>query len=196
MLLFLALPAIFITDYLWFGMQMYASRWTAQGSVLLAPVAILIVVASYFIIDRRWTKENIGRTIIRSVVIFLAVTIGLAIEIPSGVTVGQRFRQKETLKRMRAIASVLDAERVRHGRYPDVDDVAALAGDLPRDDAWSHSFALHSRANSYVLISYGLDGLPDVRSPADYQAAPTTRFEDDIVLHDGHFVRFPEGLQP
>jgi len=194
-MLLLALPAILVTIYVWLAMQVYVSRWSADPFPL-ALIAIFITVAVYFVIDRRWATGNVGGAIGRSIIIFLLAAIGLAIEIPSGVTIGQRMRQKETLKRMRAIAAALDDQRTRLGHYPKIDRVNDLGANLPSEDAWSHAFALHSEPATYVLISYGLGGTADVRSPAEYQAGPTTRFEDDIVLRDNQFVRFPEGTQP
>ncbi|HLJ73028.1 MAG TPA: hypothetical protein VKU62_00485, partial [Thermoanaerobaculia bacterium] len=82
-----------------------------------------------------------------------------------------------------------------HHGYPAIDSVAELGANLPSEDGWSHRFALRSQANSYILMSYGSCGVPDVASPEKYSGGPTTAFDDDIVMRNGEFIRFPEGLQ-
>lgn len=116
----------------------------------------------------------------------------LAIDLPSALTIGQRARQKETIARMRSIVAALADDSQKHGAYPNADTVAAFNDRLPAEDGWGHSLQLHSRATEYVLTSYGLGGTADAQS----SGGPTTQPKDDIVVRNGLFVRYPEGLQP
>jgi len=43
----------------------------------------------------------------------------------------------------------------------------------------------------YTLISYGLDG----QASLPYQSGPTHSFVADIVVTDGMFMQYPEGVQ-
>lgn len=131
----------------------------------------------------------------RTIVIAVICALGLAVDLPSMLTIDQRLRQKETMQRMRTIAAALHTYAAAHHRYPAIDGVAALGAILPSEDGWSHRFALRSQADSYILVSYGSHGEPDVASPEKYPVGPTTAFDDDIVMRNGEFIRFPEGLQ-
>jgi len=194
LVLLLALPAIFATVWLTFAVIVRLPQDNAAFALLiLAP--LLLVTAIYFVIDRAFIKQSVGASIVRSLIILLVAFLGLAVEIPSELTIAQRMHQKETMQRMRTIAAALRAYASTHHGFPVTDNVAAAGANLPREDGWMHPFALRSRADSYFLMSYGSHGEPDVASPEKYPAGPTTRFEDDIVMRNGEFIRYPEGLQ-
>jgi hypothetical protein len=78
----------------------------------------------------------------------------------------------------------------------DVDGLRhALGAEIPELDGWCHRFTIRSEEEHYEIISLGKDGQADTSRSQDYVAGPTDRFEDDIVLRDGAFFRYPEGVR-
>ena len=81
-----------------------------------------------------------------------------------------RAKQVGTCADLQAYCSLLDRYRVRHGNYPTQLLVAVQeAGYKPEvetylaqcKDRWGYSIHYESRGSSYVLVSFGRDGLPD-----------------------------------
>ena len=62
---------------------------------------------------------------------------------------------------------------------------------LPLLDAWSTPILYSAEGTFYTIQSYGADSI--LQNPLVF--GPTTRFEADIVLSNGMFVQWPEGLQ-
>jgi hypothetical protein len=62
---------------------------------------------------------------------------------------------------------------------------------LPTADAWHTPLLYESEGLDYTLRSLGSDGV----AQSSLTPGPTTRLADDIVMADGIFVQWPEGIQ-
>ncbi len=123
-----------------------------------------------------------------SLVAFAAVTLYLGL-----FGTWDRSRQARTMADMRSIAFAFEEIRQRDGRYPDARDIrtvlAATDARLPAADAWGNDYLVVSLASGFGLRSLGRDGRYD-----GGRDGPTTSYDDDIVLRNGEFVRYPEGM--
>ena len=115
-------------------------------------------------------------------------------------------RQKETAGRMREMSQALEEYQEVWGGFPvppaGVVDVKFLSlflvpkfrDTIPMTDAWKNPIRYCSDGDTYLLISFGTDGKPDI----DYVRAPVESgvFFDlihDLVMQDHRFIRFPKG---
>jgi len=117
----------------------------------------------------------------RRVVAVAHVSIAAALWVIVGVNVYLfllRGRQVRTYADMRTIVNYLDQYSGSHGRFP-----TQLSLALPSDlrsyfgaDAWGHPYFYEAHTDSFVLVSFGRDGKPDVTDYWSYrQTAPTYR---------------------
>lgn len=111
---------------------------------------------------------------------------------------------RDALQQMRQVQSyaVLQTMRDVVERIPpDARSSDALRGALQNvahgRDAWGNLvqvFVKKTGKVSYVLVSYGADGLSNVRRTAEYFAMESTDIRDDvrkdIVVRDGELVTF------
>ena len=185
------IPAILLSWALFIAVGTLLSRLCLEQSPLairaLKAIPFLLPPVLYFLIDR---------AVLRTFLMLVAVTIPLAIAIPSTEGATQRSKQKETVRRMRAIMMALDANATRTNRFPDANDIASLQRQLgvaiPLTDSWCHPFVVTSNARGYQIASLGMDGKRDTEP---YVSGTTYKLEDDIVAKDGIFVRMPEGIR-
>ena len=186
---FLLIPAVLLSWGLFIAVGMTLSRVCLEESPLaiaaLQAVPFLLPPALFFLIDRN---------VLRTFLMLIAVAIPLAIAIPGLEGAPQHSKQRETVRRMRAIVTAIEANAARTNRYPDANSMGDLQRQIrqpmPQVDAWCHPFAVASAAKSYQIVSFGLDGKPDGQP---YVYARTYKLEDDIVVKDGTFLRMPEG---
>ena len=121
-----------------------------------------------------------------------------AIAIPNLLNAVDRGKQKRTMADTKSIATAVEAFAVDHDAYPVADSVDELAQQLsptylanvPRLDGWSHPFQVSSRADGYLIYSFGKDG-----QGSNCDDGPTQSFNDEICFADGDFVRYPSGTQ-
>jgi general secretion pathway protein G len=64
-------------------------------------------------------------------------------------------------------------------------------GDFDATDGWRRPFMYVSDGRDYTLLSYALDGVASL----PYTVGPIHRLEDDIIMSNGVFVQWPEGVQ-
>jgi type II secretory pathway pseudopilin PulG len=136
--------------------------------------------------------------------VLLVPFIGIlaAIAIPNFLTAMNRSKQKRTMADMRTIGTVLEAYATDNRVYPAADSLDALRPlvvpkyikQLPTLDGWTHPFRYAPRENGYSLVSAGSDGVFN-QAPAEYTKGTTNKFDCDIVLSNGEFVVYPEGVQ-
>jgi hypothetical protein len=123
---------------------------------------------------------------------------------PIGLTVpsyllgaADRGKQSRAMRDLRQIGQVV--ESLQHRRsLPALHGQSVLAlgpcGEaLLRWDPWGGEYRVFADSAGYAVISGGSDQALDLADPDDYDERPTIDFEDDIVLRNGHFVRWPEG---
>ena len=140
-----------------------------------------------------------------TVIIVILVVVGLcgilsAIAIPNLLNAINRGRQKRSMADMRLIATAVEAYKVDNGIYPpgasSIDDLeTAIAPtylrSVPQNDGWTHPYQvwIGEDGATFVIVSYGRD---KIEGPTPGGA--THDFDDDIILEDGRFVQWPEGI--
>lgn len=140
------------------------------------------------------------------VVVAVAVVFGCglvsAIAIPNLLNAINRGRQKRTVVDMQTVAAAVERYHRDNRSYPsDVGSIDELARVLepaylarcPTVDGWSHPFVVQTDATGSVfrLLSCGRDTVE-----GQIAGGPTRDFDDDIVLENGEFVQWPEGVLP
>jgi general secretion pathway protein G len=155
-----------------------------------------------------------GFTLLEVLVVTAILGILTAIAMSSVLNAMHRARQKRAMGDLRTLALSIEAYATDFNRYPAAAgfslpsglvlptvSVSRIAGPLsptyikaiPIKDGWGTPYAYSSNSAffDYALRSYGRD-----QSPQSFPAyGPTTDFNADIILVDGAFVQFPEGLQ-
>jgi len=131
---------------------------------------------------------------------FFLCSIVSAIAIPNLLNAINRGRQKRSMADMRIIATAVEAYKVDYGVYPrgalSVDDLeTALVPTYLRSvsaiDGWRTPFQVWTAGDgaSFSIVSYARD-----KTEGPSPGGPTRNFDDDIILEDGRFVQWPEGI--
>ncbi len=146
-------------------------------------------------------RKNRGFTLIEMLVVMTIIGMVAAIAVPSLMNAIDRSRRSSTMADIRTLGTALERYAFDHHRYPVVDDMAALRGELepdyikklPMRDGWSHPFVFEvdTSGSTYTIRSPGKDGELQPESPADV----TQDFAVDIVFVDGAFLQPPAGEQ-
>ena len=157
--------------------------------------------------DERASLAELSASGVSAITVIIVVLVGVvlcaivsAIAIPNLLNAINRGRQKRTMADMRLIATGVEAYKVDNGVYPpgasSVDDLEmALAPtylySVPHNDGWTSPYQvwITDDGASFTIVSYGRD---KVEGPSPGGA--TRDFDDDIILQDGRFVQWPEGI--
>jgi general secretion pathway protein G len=155
-----------------------------------------------------------GFTLIEVLVVVAVIGIIVAVAIPNLLNALQRAKQKKSMADMRTLALTIESYSVDLNRYPAAAGYALPSGltlpstaitalqgivtptylkTLPLTDGWSSwfTYSVTPDGQDYALRSNGSDGLPE-STPS---FGPTTLFNADIILCDGQFVQYPDGVQ-
>jgi general secretion pathway protein G len=149
-------------------------------------------------IRRRSTKRSDGFTLVELLIVVAIIGMIAAIAIPNLINAVDKGKQKRTMADLHAIGTAVESYSVDHTYYPTASDSTALKATIdpvyikamPRVDGWAHPFQVDSAQLSYTLYSQGKDG-----SGTDCAAGQTSTFDDQICFSQGHFRRYPEGIQ-
>ncbi len=155
-----------------------------------------------------------GFTLIELLIVVAIIGIIVAIAVVNMINAIQRGKQKRSMADIRSISTALEAYATDVNVYPaaaaytlpsglslPTATLGLAAGALsptymrvtPLQDGWNSWYLYGSNAarSDYAIRSTGADGAP--------QTAPlygsTTDFNADIILVDGTFVQFPDGVQ-
>jgi general secretion pathway protein G len=164
--------------------------------------------------DEMRQRRSPGFTLIEILVVVAILGIIVAIAVINYLNAIGRARQRRSMSDMRGIATALEAYAADLDRYPPASAFTLPPGlglptlnletarpylqptyikAVPLQDGWN-SWFLYGTAPSkadYILLAAGQGGEP--QSAPLY--GPTTDFEDDIILVNGSFVQWPEGVQ-
>jgi type II secretion system protein G len=142
-----------------------------------------------------------GFTLIELLIAVAIIGIVAAIAIPALTSALQRARQKRTMVELRTVATAVSSYATDFAFVPRVasGNVESLTGylcptyvrSLPSDDAWHTPMLFESEGLDYTVRSLGSDGV----AQGSLTLGPTTNFADDIIIVDGVFAQWPEGMQ-
>ena len=159
-------------------------------------------------------RRSPGFTLIELLIVVAIVGIIVAIAIVNYLNAIGRARQRRSMGDMRGIATAVEAYAADLDRYPPSGAFTLPAGlalptinlettrpylqptyikTIPVQDGWNSWFVYGSTASrsDYALRTAGQGG--ELQSAPAY--GPTTDFRDDIILVNGSFVQWPEGVQ-
>jgi len=152
--------------------------------------------------DTTCHSSSRGFSLIELLIVVAVIGLIAAIAVPNLVNAIQRARQSRTVADANAIGKGISMYQQDFTEYPiatkDTDAEILRAGlmnymtNFNPLDGWRRPFLYTSTDGyHYTLISYALDGA----ASEPYSSGPTQFFDEDIVLTDGLFLQYPEGVQ-
>jgi hypothetical protein len=111
------------------------------------------------------------------------------------------FALRETMTRLNWLKQVLKALHTDLQRYPDANSIEQLKAMVepiyiriaPANDGWARPFIVDSTASSYTICSGGRNG---GGCAVVGDGGPSMNPDDAIILRNGEFVQWPEGVDP
>jgi len=116
----------------------------------------------------------------RGIVMLLVSAVALQFLVSNITGAASRARQKRAQAEIRGLATRLESGiKVQPGLDP-----------------WGHRYLISVvPGRGYSIVSLGECSESDIQPGAAYVAGTTNRTTDDIVLLNGQFIRYPEGMQ-
>ena len=159
-------------------------------------------------------RRSPGFTLIEILVVVAILGIIIAIAVINYLNAIDRARQRRSMSDMRGLATAAEAYAADLDRYPPSAAFTLPPGlglptltlvnarpylqptymkTVPMFDGWNSWFLYGTTPSrsDYALLSAGRGGVP--QGTASF--GPTTDFRDDIILVNGQFVQWPEGVQ-
>ena len=142
-----------------------------------------------------------GFTLVELLVVVSVIGILAAIAIPNLTAAMDRARQRRSMAELRTVAQAVSTYAADYTFTPRVADgpVTGLRDyltptylrHLPEADGWGRPLIYTTDGLGYTVTCWGADGLPQVA----LTLGVTTDFAADIVIVDGLFIQWPEGMQ-
>jgi type II secretion system protein G len=159
-------------------------------------------------------KKRRGFTLIELLIVVAIIGIIVAIAVVNMINAIQRGKQKRSMADMKTLATGIEAYATDHNFYPAAAGLSLPSGlelptatfgsaagllsptyirVIPLVDGWNSFFhyGTNPPRTDFALRSSGADGVLET-APV---GGGTTDFNADIILVDGAFVQFPEGIQ-
>ncbi|MCP3979818.1 MAG: prepilin-type N-terminal cleavage/methylation domain-containing protein [bacterium] len=143
-------------------------------------------------------KRSAGFTLLELLVVVAVIAVVSLIATGTLLNALNRAKQKVTMSDLHAIATAIEMYSLDNSNYPTASDVSTLSGTLetsyirqmPPRDGWGRDFVVSATTGEYTVGSGGKDG-----GGLTYTGGPTQSFDDAIILVNGTFVQWPEGIQ-
>ena len=142
-----------------------------------------------------------GFTLIELLITVAIIGIVAAIAIPGLTSSIQRARQKRTLAELRTIATAISAYGTDYPFMPKVGPgtadilqpylIPTYVRHLTGLDGWQRPIYYEANGIDYTVKSLGAHGVEQT----SLRFGPTTSFSDNIVVFNGVFVQWPDGMQ-
>jgi type II secretion system protein G len=145
--------------------------------------------------------DHRGFTLLELLIAVAIIGVVAAIAIPALNAAMERSRQKRSMAEIRALALAVSAYGTD---FPTVPRLASATANqlspyltptylkhLPVEDGWRHPLQYQGEGLDYTILSLGSDGAFSGGPPR----GPTTSYAEDIILFNGQFVQWPEGMQ-
>jgi len=152
-------------------------------------------------VNTRRHSTSPGFSLIELLIVVAVIGLISAIAIPNLITVIQRARQTRSMADLKTIGRAVSLYSQDCSYYPIETSLGSVEnlrsslqgymGDFKATDGWGRPFMYISDGRNYTLISYGLGGVANL----PYTTGPIHRLEEDIVMSNGVFVQWPEGVQ-
>jgi len=146
-------------------------------------------------------SRTAGFTLIELLIVVAIIGMVAAIAIPALTSSIQRARQKRTVAELRSIATAVSSYAIDYSYMPRVGPgnasilapylVPTYVKTMPGLDGWQRPIVYEANELEYTLWSFGADGLQQPGPPAGV----ATTFSADIVVSNGVFVQWPDGMQ-
>jgi hypothetical protein len=155
-------------------------------------IAILIWIAAGAVARR--PLFSIARVIVLVVIVVVGVVAAMNVMGASG-----RSRTKRTMADIRGISTALSAYAIDNRTYPNASDINSLASQLepmyiremPRTDGWGFPLRYEKSGEHFWIGAAAKNGVWQHAHLSDYAPATYESPEDDIVMRDNDFVRYP-----
>ena len=142
-----------------------------------------------------------GFTLVELLIVVAIIGLLAAIAVPALNAALQRARQKRTMVELRALATAVSSYATDYPFMPKVGPgdadllfpylVPTYVRHLPAYDAWRNPIQYAADGLSYTVLSSGSDGIVQSAPPL----GQTHTFADDIIVVNGVFVQWPDGIQ-